>query len=60
MNVLQRTEKFEADDASRPNCPKCGLGMWLFASVPHVVEREMKERRTYVCEVCGTMEAVVV
>jgi ribosomal protein S27AE len=55
MYVLpQSIDKAEPLDQHRPNCPKCSLGMWLFAQVTEHSAR----RRTYVCEVCGTTEVV--
>jgi ribosomal protein S27AE len=58
MNVLQHTETKETVDTHRPNCPECGLAMWLFAHIPEDIAKAVKERRTYVCEVCGTTETV--
>jgi hypothetical protein len=55
MNTLhQNTLNAEPADQHRPDCPRCNLGMWLFA----LIKEHSAQRRTYVCEVCGTTEVV--
>jgi ribosomal protein L37AE/L43A len=58
-DVHQTTENAEALDQHRPDCPQCNLAMWLFAHVTeHLDRKKPTERRTYVCEMCGTTEVV--